>query len=290
MTAIPCRLCQGRAWPLFSLTVLGRLDVQLYRCERCQSVETERPYWLDISYDRELLSFGNDISVRAKSMEAWVVYVALLFGLRPASTRILDYGAGPGLFVRVLRDLGFLAFAYDPHAESMFASSFLAQVAEKFDMLVAVETWEHFIDPAAELEQLFAPRHDLVVVRTQPYRDEGPGWYYFYPDAGQHVFFYSHKARALIAERFGYQVRSYGDMSIFSRRPMSLAQRKLLDHHRYPLAALKSVLPLAPRPGLGRDDALVIDDFRRRLATAPWSNRVRELETRANKPVSGAPA
>ncbi len=278
MTAIPCRLCGGRALPQFRLTYLCRLDVQIYRCDSCESLETEQPYWLDISYARELMGYGIDTATRCMNLEAWVTYVALLWGKRPWDTRIIDYGSGPGLLVRMLRDVGFQAFAYDPYTPGMLAGGFEGDIAAKHDILVAIETWEHFVEPTKELDQMFGPGHDLVVVRTQVYRDEGPSWYYFFPEGGQHIFFYSHKAREWIANKYGYEVRSYGDMSIFSKRPMTRLQRLLLDRHALPILGVKALLPLMPRGGLRRDMALGTTYFRDFMAKSPWADKVRELE------------
>ncbi|MBA3462683.1 MAG: class I SAM-dependent methyltransferase [Deltaproteobacteria bacterium] len=278
MTAIPCRLCRGRAQPLFKLTYLCRLDVQIYGCEECESLQTEQPYWLDISYARELMGYGTDTATRCMNLEAWVTYVALVFGKRPSKTRVIDYGSGPGLLVRMLRDVGFEAFAYDPYTPGMLAGGYAGDVTAQHDILVAIETWEHFADPEKELDQMFAPGHDLLVVRTQPYRGEGPSWYYFFPETGQHIFFYSHKAREWIAKKYGYSVRSYGDMSIFSKRPMSRMQQLLLDYHALPLLGMKALLPLAPRDGLRRDMDLDIRHFREFMAKGDWAEKVRELE------------
>lgn len=277
MPTIPCRLCAAPSRSAFSVTYLGQLSVQMYRCDGCEGLQTELPYWLDVAYDKELAGFGTDTAIRFRNMEAWVSYVALVFAMRPSETSVLDYGSGPALLVRMLRDLGFQAFAYDPHTRPIFAREFSATPDRRFRMLLAIETWEHFSNPAAELDLVFAPRHELVIARTQVYRDEGSDWYYYFAEGGQHVFFYSRKARQWIAKKYGYEVVTYGDMAIFSLRPLSIVQRKLLDHHRYPLAALRSVLPLVPRAGVARDDKMLIGLYREMLAQAPWSARIQSL-------------
>ena len=278
MTEIPCRLCGGRARALFAVTFLYRLDVQIYRCETCESLETEQPYWLDIAYAKELMGYGYDTATRCMNLTAWVSYLALVFLKRPWTTRVLDYGSGPGLLVRMLRDVGFEAVAYDPYTPGMLAAGFAGDITKRHDMLLAIETFEHFVEPAREIEQIFSPGHDLVVIRTQVYKGEGPSWYYFFPEAGQHIFFYSHKARAWIAKKYGYEVRSYGHMSIFSRRPMTRLQRALLDVHVVPVLAAQAVLPLMPRGGIRRDNRIVAEQFREMMTTSPWSDRVRDLQ------------
>jgi hypothetical protein len=188
----------------------------------------------------------------------------------------------------MLRDVGFEAFAYDPFAPNLLAAGYDGDIDQKYDMLVAIETLEHLADPAGELDSLFKPGHDLIVVRTQPYRGEGTDWHYFFGELGQHVFFYSYRARELIANKYGYEVVSCGDMSVFSRRPISRLQRLLLDRPSFPLAALRSLLPFASRGGIARDDR-ALKAMRKAATTGPLPDALRDAE-RASRDAGNTPA
>jgi len=52
-----CRLCDGDLKSYGSQTVLGKHEVAYFRCENCQSLQTETPHWLDEAYDPGLPNY-----------------------------------------------------------------------------------------------------------------------------------------------------------------------------------------------------------------------------------------
>ena len=49
-----CRLCAGTVEPAFRKRVLERYSVTFFRCLTCESLQTERPYWLAEAYQSAL--------------------------------------------------------------------------------------------------------------------------------------------------------------------------------------------------------------------------------------------
>ena len=101
-----------------------------------------------------------------------------------SATTFLDYGAGYGMFVRRMRDLGYNFYAYDLHCPNMFAEQVaLADLEGKhFDLTTAFEVFEHLVDPLTVAKILFKLTDHLLLTtevvrltRYRPWRHGGTG-------------------------------------------------------------------------------------------------------------------
>ena len=224
-----CRLCGGTTTVVFTRRVLQRFEVDFRRCEDCESLQTERPYWLNEAYSSAIASMDTGAVERNLICQAAISCVAAVLRLKG---RVLDYGAGTGLLCRLLRDRGHDAYAYDKYAQPAYAAAFSVDQAhagiEPIDLLCAIEVFEHFDDPDSQLTELFALRPNVFVATTIPYKGEGKDWWYLSADTGQHVFFYSSKALKTVAAKFGYIYLEVGTFHIFSKSPVSRTRQLLI--------------------------------------------------------------
>ncbi|MEN1681507.1 MAG: class I SAM-dependent methyltransferase [Planctomycetota bacterium] len=232
----PCRLCGGPTRVRFEKTVLGKHNVAFMECEHCGSMQTEKPYWLDESYGdgRRFL----DINAASRA----VMWQRVLFSLYrafdlPTSAKLLDWGAGDGLLVRLLRDTGIDAYYYDPLAVNQYANGFEASEADTYDVVTAYEVWEHLSRPEEELADTLSSNPKVYVATTDIYRQQDESWPYLNLLTGRHVFFYSEKAVAMTAEKFGYQYHIAQGKRIllykpeFSDRQAAKAKKILQDKY-----------------------------------------------------------
>jgi hypothetical protein len=224
-----CRLCGGALRERFRLTVLARHEVAYLLCEDCASLQTEPPYWLGEAYASALAAIDTGAVERSLRCQAAITASARVLGVKG---RVLDFGGGAGLLCRLLRDGGLDAWLYDKYAEPVYAPAFALPLqsltAGSVSLLCAIEVFEHCAEPAAELGALFDLQPAVLFASTEPYRGEGPDWWYLNASTGQHVFFYSTRALRLLARRHGYHYFGAGAFHVFARSEVSPLQRVAL--------------------------------------------------------------
>lgn len=225
--SITCRLCGGRARHRFTLQVMKRYDVGYYLCHECDSLQTEEPYWLKEAYQDQRRYYDTFTAMRALYMSVRLSVLMRIFRL-DRRHKILDWGGGDGLGVRMMRDVGLDAYRADRYAENVYALGFDATPDTNYSVVTASEVFEHFADPATDLGDLFAGKPQLLLASTARYSGQGEEWGYLFPLVGRHVFFYSEKAIRWIGNHYGYSVYSTPEYHVFSKQPIRPWQRGLM--------------------------------------------------------------
>jgi len=186
-------------------------DATYHRCAACQSLQISRVAWLADAY----ADAGDDIdtgSVQRSFLTAMLVRALRQSGLLTKGARALDYGAGLGLLVRLLRDGGFDAWGVDKYRKMHECDAFqIDQHAQtgKMDILILIEVLEHLVRPHEELAALAArlSERGCILVRTGLYdhRIHGPNWWYLLAHRGGHINFASRKGLTSLAHRIGME-------------------------------------------------------------------------------------
>src|ERR1700722_6936912 len=139
-----CRACGGATARAFEATILGRYSVNFLKCQVCESLQPQRPFWIAESYTVAIAATDTGAMVRNLQCHAAVYVVAALCQVRG---RLLDSGGGAGVLCRMLRDHGFDAHLSDKHADPVFARAFSIPIDEcragDFALVSAVEVLEH---------------------------------------------------------------------------------------------------------------------------------------------------
>jgi hypothetical protein len=207
--------------------LLGKHDVGYSQCARCDLIQTEEPHWLEEAYSQAISQLDTGALHRNHQTSRLTALLARVVGVEGAC---LDYGGGHGVFVRMMRDLGFDFRWFDRYAENLYAIGFDGPGDRRYSLVTAFEVLEHFADVRGDLDALLSPQHDFVLVGTLLHEGHQEGWWYYLPESGQHVAFYSRRTLQWIADHYGYEVLSTPELSLFVRadRALGPARRALV--------------------------------------------------------------
>ncbi len=203
-----CKICQSPTEKLFEKRLLGKYEVDYFRCARCGFIQTEDPYWLEESYESAVadLDLG---PVNRAVLGSQAVENLILAGF-DANSKYVDWGGGYGIFTRLMRDRGFDFYWKDIYCPNLFAKEFVASEGERYELLTAFEVFEHLPDPLGEIETMLAYSRNIFFTTLLVPPDLTDQWWYLLPETGQHIAFYTPEALAVVADRFGLKLTSDG--------------------------------------------------------------------------------
>jgi hypothetical protein len=262
-----CKICESTTRDFGSLRILARFDARYRCCSRCGFVFVEESPWLDLAYSSAIAASDTGIAVRNLKLADQVsLLISLAFN---DAQRFLDFGGGSGLLVRLLRDKGFDFRLSDKYCANVFAGGFEARPGERFDLLTCMEVVEHLSDPLATFDEL-ATLAPAIVFSTEllPAKKNKPGeWWYYAPETGQHISFYTTTALRLIGERLGLSLATNGsNLHVLADRQVASAVVRLVSSRRGVHLARMLVRILGrTRRSLTHRDA---ESFRRRMTSA----------------------
>ena len=217
-----CNICGGKVSQAFTAEVLRKYQVAYFRCDSCGFIQTETPYWLPESYASAINEIDLGPVNRAVTGSDLVEGVILSMFDKDAS--FIDFGAGYGVFVRMMRDRGFDFYWHDRYCENLFAKHFVARPDTTFELLTAFEVFEHLPNPLAEIEEMLGYSKNLLFsTQLVPEGMQAAGdWWYFAPEHGQHVSFYTVEALKVVAKAFNLFLATDGvGTHLLSQRPVS---------------------------------------------------------------------
>lgn len=215
--------------PIFFGTILKKYSVQYYRCSSCEYVCTENPYWLSESYKNSINVTDTGIISRNIHASKTVSCIFVLFFNKNING--LDYGGGYGILTRLMRDIGFNFFWWDPHTKNLFAQGYeYPQQCKEIDVITAFENFEHYLNPIEDLKTLFSISHNIIfstdlLPNPVPKPEE---WWYYGLEHGQHISFYSRHTLQTIARRFNVQYYSHNNLHFFTSKKINKTLWKLV--------------------------------------------------------------
>lgn len=204
-----CKICGSKNNLLFSGKILNKYEISYFQCPNCGFIQTEEPYWLDESYSSAITDLDIGYVSRNMMYNDFVSSFILNNKQFDDCGRFLDYGGGYGLFVRMMRDKGFDFYREDKYCDNFFAKHFdLKDIMSKsqFEILTCFEVFEHLVNPLFEIEEMLKYSNSIFFsteLVPQKKLTSVYDWWYFAPEHGQHIAFYTLKSLEYIAEKYG---------------------------------------------------------------------------------------
>jgi hypothetical protein len=213
--------------------VLGRYKVRYYCCPACGFIQTEPPFWLAESYKSPMTSY--DLGGISRPTLNSFLTKAVVSWFFDAGGRFLDFGGGYGVFTRWMRDEGYNFFHYDQHCPNLFAARHEGDISGsvRYELVTAFEVFEHLTEPAKTVSHLLSIS-DSILFSTELLPVPSPPiaeWWYYGPEHGQHIAFFTRTALQQLAARFDANFyTSGGSIHLISRRHISEKLFRLVLH------------------------------------------------------------
>jgi hypothetical protein len=231
-----CRVCGASLRAHFRHELLGKYDVQYFSCAQCGLLQTEAPYWLEEAYGSAIAT--RDTGLVWRNLQLASIATCLLWQLHGAEARCLDAAGGYGLFTRLMRDIGFDCYWWDPHASNLLARGFEGNPESgSYHAITAFEVLEHLTDPVGFLNGLRTSTGcSTFITSTETFAGEPPApdaWWYYAFDTGQHISFYQRSTLEAIAQRLGLRLYSNRNVHVWTDQRLSALQFRLMTHPRW---------------------------------------------------------
>jgi hypothetical protein len=204
-------LTQTPAKYLFTAKVLGKHDAHYYYDEEAKYIFVDKPFWLDEAYDAAISI--TDTGILSRNENNFRVVSDLIEHLEIGENKMVDLGAGYGLFVRGMRDRGYDFYWSDKYAENLVSRGFEATPSQPYKLAAAFEVLEHTTNP---LEFILESRDtygfDFLAFSAtcfDPLNIPDRDWWYWSFESGQHICFFSEHTLEWIAGKMNLSVRKF---------------------------------------------------------------------------------
>ena len=239
-----CRICNNDTKEIFSAELMKKYPVHYSYCDNCHFLQLNDLSHLSESYENPINR--TDVGLLARNYRFVEQLAVFFYFAGTAAGRFLDYGGGYGVFSRLMRDIGFDFYSYDPYTENIFAKQFSSEPEGIFSAITALEVFEHLTDPLAVISDL-TEHTDLIAVGTNLLEscsdNDYKNWSYLGLDHGQHISFFSTDTMRFIAKKFNLKFYSDGKyLTLFSKKELlPSAVAKISLRHRFSIFFLEYV-------------------------------------------------
>ena len=220
---------------------MDKFPGEYYICPNCKFMFAGDPSWLEEAYKNPINL--TDTGLVERNISFHKVLSLLIYLLFDKKGQFLDYAGGYGMFTRLMRDVGFEFFWYDPYCTNLLSRGFEydMSVKNKVEVLTAFEVFEHLANPMPEIEKMLTYSSNIFFsteLLPFPVPEPKDFWYYGF-DHGQHISFYTPDTLSFIARKYGLIYYNLGNLHLFSAQKFSLLYLSTLKKYAkyiYPFA------------------------------------------------------
>jgi hypothetical protein len=209
--------------------VLRKYDVDFFKCSICGFIQTEEPYWLKEAYLQPINISDTGYLQRNITLSKLAAMVITCFSNH--SKKFLDYAGGYGVFVRLMRDLGFDFYWQDKYTQNLFAKGFEYNGNDNIELITAFECVEHFADPLVEFRNMLNISQNLLFtteILPEPVKKPEEWWYYGL-EHGQHISFYTIKTLSVIANKHNLHLNSSHNVHLLTTQKINPYMFKIMS-------------------------------------------------------------
>ena len=225
-----CKICENTTEHFAEARILFKYDIKYFKCPTCGFIQTEEPYWLEEAYS-DAINYS-DIGLLKRNSDL-VSPTSNIISMFFNEGKYIDYGAGYGVFVRMMRDKGYDFYWQDKYCENLYAKDFIYDENTKYKLLTAYEVFEHLPEPTKEVRNMLQ-HSDNILFSTYLIPNNNPKpneWWYYTTDHGQHISLYSRKSLEMLASEFNKYFYTNGkNIHLFSEKKISGRFFKLLTY------------------------------------------------------------
>lgn len=230
-----CKICNNKSDLIFKEKVLHKYDISFFRCENCEFIQTEEPYWINEAYTNSInISDTGYLHRNILFSKKITILICLFFNVKG---NFLDFASGYGVFPRLMRDIGFDFYWDDKYTENIFSKGFEFDNKYSIEAITVFECFEHFINPIEELEKMLKISNNIIfsteLIPVLSSIDKN--WDYFGFNHGQHISFYSRKTLEYLSEKYGLNYYNLKGLHIFSKNKLSKIKLNLTKLTRFGL-------------------------------------------------------
>jgi hypothetical protein len=213
-----CKICHSQTKKIFKAKILNKYLISYFLCDFCGFLRTEEPYWLEEVYKNPINISDTGYLQRNLYLSQITTIILYFFG---NDKKYLDYAGGYGVFVRLMRDIGFDFYWYDKYTKNIFAKGFeYNNEMQPVEAITTFESFEHFANPLEEIENMLKISKNIIfTTELLPQPIPAPEeWWYYGLDHGQHISFYSKKTLFFLAKHFCLNYYNLGKLHVLTKR------------------------------------------------------------------------
>jgi hypothetical protein len=215
-----CNICAHEPKIALEHEIRGKFKGRFAFCPSCHFLFAIEPNWLSEAYEKSINT--TDTGYVTRNLYLSRKALILLSVLFKSGGQFVDYAAGYGMLVRLMRDYGLDFFWSDPYTKNLFAEGFEYKEGIKANAVTCFECFEHLTDPSQELEKMLKISDTIFFsTRLKPSHVPREDWEYYGFNHGQHVAFYSETTLEYLAHKFGLNFYTDGEnLHLFTKRKL----------------------------------------------------------------------